>query len=206
MSHGRFQVPRLFPYLPENLHEKFILDAGCGLGEVGFYIRAFSGRFNQPIKGQPYIVGVDINRNSIDFVKKYMWGSIYNEVHQLDLINLKEYFMARRFDVAMLNEVVEHIPKDKANLILDQVEAISDWVLVSTPLGDELNECYPNTPEFNHVSIWTREDFEKRGYLVSTHETIEFGASPIARLYKFARDTFGTPIQRKIVAVRRRKP
>jgi SAM-dependent methyltransferase len=201
MSHGGFSIPRLFKYLPKQLEGKTILDAGCGLGEVGYYIKAFTGRPISGFHGQPHIVGVDIHQPHIDFVKKYL-PQIYAEAYHLDLVETRIFFKGRRFDVAMLNEVVEHIEKKKARRILREVEAISDYVLVSTPCGDELNQCFPNIPEFNHVSVWQPEDFTDLGYKVVVEDTLEFGESPIAGAYKLGRRLFGTPIQRKIVAVK----
>jgi SAM-dependent methyltransferase len=201
MSHGGFSISRLFKYLPRSLEGVTILDAGQGRGEVGFYIRAFTGRQLSGFHGQPHIVGVDIHQPHVDFVKNYL-PKIYDEVYQLDLANLGGFFGGRRFNISMLNEVVEHVDKCKALGVLDQVEAISDYVLVSTPYGDELNQCYPDTPEFNHVSTWFPEDFAVRGYTVAVEDTLEFGASPIAEAYKLARRVFGTPIQRKIIAIK----
>lgn len=205
MSHGAYQITRLLKYLPPNLEGLNILDAGCGLGEVGYYIRAFSGRFNIPIKGQPTLCGVDINKDSVDFIKQYL-PNIYNEVYQMDLMYLQRSFKGRHFNVAMLNEVMEHIPKEKALRILSLVEDYADIILISTPYGDELNNCYPNTPEFNHVSTWYPMDFITHGYRVTVEDTIEFGNSLIAKLYKLARQLIGTPIQRKIIAVKKQSP
>jgi len=209
MSHGGFYIPRLFKWLPRNLEGLTILDAGQGRGEVAYYIRAFSDRPASDFHGQPYIVGVDLHKPHIEFAKKYL-DKIYDETYVLNLADVEEFFKGRHFDMAMLLEVPEHIPKDLALKILDQVERVADYILIATPYGDELNRDYGDVfPEFNHVSVWMPEDFEKRGYRVWVEEVTPYPRSIrlfrwILRIYAQMRGRTSV-VQKKIIATRNPK-
>ena len=209
MSHGGFYIPRLFKYLPRELEGKTVLDAGFGLGEVAYYIHAFTGRPACDFRGHPHITGVDIYEPSVRFAREWL-PKIYDEVHCFDLLNLKERFGGRHFDVALMLEVTEHIEKSKALRVLDQVEELADYVLVATPLGDELNRDYGDEiPEFNHVSVWTPEDFTRRGYTVSVEDVTPntITSRTFRRLYHGIRIVVNgsDTVQRKIIAVRNKK-
>lgn len=205
MSHGIFQVPRLIKYFPiKELNNVTIFDGGMGLGEVGFNIRAFTDRFNWGLNGQPYLVGVDINKKSVDFVKEYLVPRIYNEAYNIDLDESDTFFKDRHFNMSMLNEVCEHVEREKMKRILGKLEKFSDYVFVTTPYGSELTHFYENSDEkeFEHISVWYPEDFTERGYKVQVVNTIDFGNSLFAKSYVFIRRNFGK-LQRKIIAVKK---
>lgn len=199
MSHGMGYIPALFKYLPRDLEGLTILDAGCALGEVGFYLKAFSDHPGVDLHGRPYLIGVDVYEPSVNKVRSL---GVYDEVHVLDLNEIWEKFIGRCVDVIMLNSVLEHIPKPDALKVLRDAEAISNYMMVSTPLGDYTHESRDEIPFFNHVSRWGVGDFATRGYEVEVREVVDLGDSPIAWGYRLARDLFGTRIRRKIYAVR----
>lgn len=211
MSHGGFYIPRLFKYLPKNLDGLLILDAGSGLGEVSYYIQAFTGRPACDFSGHPHIIGLDINADSVQFTRQWL-PRIYEDVQRLDLLNVEKWAKEEglHFDMALLLEVPEHIPKEKALRVIEQVERIADYILIATPYGDELNEDYGDViPEFNHVSMWFPEDFEKRGYKVTVEEVTPMPRSlhVLQLVYRTWRRLRGRHniVQRKIIAVRNPK-
>jgi SAM-dependent methyltransferase len=211
VSHGGFYIPRLFKYLPKNLEGMLVLDAGSGLGEVAYYVHAFTNRPATDFKGHPKIIGVDINADSVWWTRAWL-PKIYEDVVRLDLMEVEEWAHAEglHFDMAWLLEVPEHIPKDKMLKVLDQVERIADYILIATPYGDELNQDYGDViPEFNHVSVWMPEDFERRGYKVTVEEVFSypFAMRSLRAVYHIYRKLRGRSvvIQKKIIAVRNPK-
>ncbi len=209
MSHGGFYIPRLFRYMPRDLGGLTILDAGSGRGEVAYYIHAFTDGLATDLRGHPKITGVDIYRPSVDFTRTWL-PKIYDSVECLDIVDVERWAAGRRWDMAMLLEVPEHVPKDKMLAILDQVERVADYILIATPYGDELNQDYGDVvPEFNHVSVWYPRDFEERGYSVEVEEVVPnpIGDRLIWRIYMAMRRVLGKPVrvQRKIIAVRNPK-
>lgn len=211
MSHGGYYIPRLFRFIPRNLEGLTILDCGSGLGEVAYYIHAFTGRPACDFNGRPIITGIDINQQSVDWTRRFLTPRIYEDVHHLDLLDLEKWASGRRWDMALLLEVPEHIPKDKMLRILDQVERVCDYILIATPYGDELNRDYGDViPEFNHVSVWMPSDFERRGYQVWVEEVTPMPMQihplllRINALYRRLRGRKSI-VQRKIIAVRNPK-
>jgi len=210
MSHGGFYIPRLLKYLPQDLDGKKILDAGSGRGEVGYYIQAFVDRPACDLHGHPTIIGVDIHKPSVDFIREYLHPQIYEEIYYLDLTGEKtpgpeKFFKGRHFDIALLLEVPEHIEKNKMLKVLGEIEELADYILIATPLGDELNQDFGDKiPEFNHVSVWFPEDFKQRGYTVSVEEvTPRVGSRFVNLIIKMYRLLLGLkPPQMKIIAIR----
>jgi len=202
MSHGIAYVPRLFKYLPQNLSGQTILDVGCGLGEVGFYIKMFSGHPSCDLIGEPRIIGVEIYKPSVIKIRKFL-PQIYDEIYHMDAADVQEKFRGSKITISLINSVLEHIEKNKALRILLDIECLADYILVSTPYGDDRNRDFGDKiPEWNHVSSWLPSDFTQRGYQVDIEETLEVGNSLIAKGYKLARNLLGTPIRKKIIAVR----
>lgn len=207
LSHGGYYIPRLFRFIPKNLDGLTILDCGSGIGEVAYYIHAFTGRPACDFSGRPRITGLDINADSVAWTKEFLTPRIYDDVLRLDLLEVEKWAAGRRWDMALLLEVPEHIPKDKMLMILDQVERVCDYILIATPYGDELNQDYGDKiPEFNHVSVWMPEDFTRRGYGVWVEDV-----TPYPRAIKALRWVYGLyrwlrgrklTWQRKIIAVR----
>lgn len=114
MSHGGFYIPRLFKYLPKDLEGKTVLDAGSGLGEVAYYVHAFTGRPAVDFHGHPRIIGLDINADSVQFTRQWL-PRVYEDVQRLDLMDVEKWTHDNglHFDMAWLLEVPEHIPKEK---------------------------------------------------------------------------------------------
>jgi SAM-dependent methyltransferase len=211
LSHGGFYIPRLFKYLPKNLDGLLVLDAGSGIGEVAYYVQAFTGRPACDISGHPRIIGVDINAESVQFTQNWL-PKIYEDIQRLDLADVEKWakMSGLHFDMAWLLEVPEHIPKEKMLSILDQVERIADYILIATPYGDELNQDYGDViPEFNHVSVWMSEDFTQRGYKVAVEDVTAYprGIQALRWVYAVYRRLRGKKLvtQRKIIAVRNPK-
>ena len=89
------------PYLPKNKNAR-ILDFGCGVGHFLYFLKKM---------GYNNFIGIDISPQQVDFVRKY----ITNNVILADGFDfLKEALRERDyFDVIVLNDVIEHIPKVK---------------------------------------------------------------------------------------------
>jgi 2-polyprenyl-3-methyl-5-hydroxy-6-metoxy-1,4-benzoquinol methylase len=89
------------PYLPKNKDAR-ILDFGCGMGHFLFSLNKM---------GYNNFVGIDISPQQVAFVRKY----ITNNVILADGFDFLKEAIRRRdyFDIIVLNDVIEHIPKVK---------------------------------------------------------------------------------------------
>lgn len=91
-------------FLPKD-KEASILDVGCGTGHFLYYLSK---------KGYSNYLGIDVSKSQIKFCKKY----ITKKVIVKDAFEfLKDN--KREFDVIVMNDFLEHIPKEKSFLLLE---------------------------------------------------------------------------------------
>lgn len=144
MSHGDFSFYEVMKYLPPDLPD-LVLDAGCGVGEGGLYLKVFPGRSFSRLRGHPRLVGYDINQENIHTLAQL---SIYDELVLDDLINVLDHFSQVPLTVCL--ETLEHMKKEKGLEVLAKLIKISQRILVITPVGLTHNKAQEE--EFNHVS------------------------------------------------------
>jgi len=89
------------PYLTKNKDAR-ILDFGCGMGHFLYFLKKMS---------YSNFIGIDISPQQVDFVRKY----ITNNVILADGFDFLKESLRKGdyFDIIVLNDVIEHIPKVK---------------------------------------------------------------------------------------------
>lgn len=109
-NYANFKLPK---WIEQEITSKdlFILDYGCGLGQLLNALRDF---------GCKNIYGVDIDDKAIAFCKKK--GLAVEKVNQENLLNPFHF----KFDVVIMSHVLEHIPKDQ---IISTLTCIKDRFL-----------------------------------------------------------------------------
>lgn len=142
-----------------------VLDLGCGFGIYGAAIRQWR---NAGVTREATIVGVE------GWVKYQnpCWGH-YNAIHNC---TIDEYFKVRnkgqKFDVVLLNDVLEHFDKPAGAALLDKCKAALNTpgrFYVTTPgIWMPQEACYGNELE-RHRSLWTSEDLVDRGFKIIEH-------------------------------------
>lgn len=128
-----------------------VLDLGCGP--------------NSPIrysKNVKYSVGVEVFKPYIEISKK-------NKVHN-DYINKKISdldFKNKSFDAVILIEVLEHIKKEDAEIILKKIEKwAKKKIIITCPNGFVGQKAVDNNKYQKHLSGWTVEEMRLKGYSV----------------------------------------
>jgi len=123
LTHGGieyWQYIRMVEKLLQPLPKNTILDIGCGDGRISDYIAC-----SYP---DSRILGIDISEKAIAFAK--LMGK-YAEYRCVDLFDITE-----KYDVVLLIEVLEHIPKPLVNAFLKKVYDVMDAkgsLLLSVP-------------------------------------------------------------------------
>jgi len=128
------------------------------------------------IQGNFKVTGVDASESDIGEAKK---RGIYEALFLADVRKLS--FSDKAFDVVVLFEVLEHLPKDAGSELLARVEAIArKGVIITTPAyldrvrrGTETEDVafyttlYKNEPhKMPHVAMWKGEEYHRLGYNV----------------------------------------
>lgn len=107
------------------------------------------------------ITGVDIYKPNLDICQKYGVKTLEADIREID-----KYFNEKSVDIVWMFDVIEHLRKKDALRLLNIVEQIArKQVIIFTPVGYLPQDNYEDGNMFQkHLSEWSREDFEKRGY------------------------------------------
>lgn len=155
MKFGFFTLRLFFPLqyllLRELMKCASILDLGCGAHSMVPIVPTWI-----------YTVGIEIFRPSYDEAMSKKRHTQYIHADILD-IDIPE----KSFDAVVLLDVLEHIPKEKAQEILVKMEKWArNKVVVFTPNGFLPQKDFNQNPYMDHTSGWEVHEFLKRGYKV----------------------------------------
>jgi len=122
-----------------------LIDYGCGMGTWGSAAKSL---------GISHYVGID--QNSYDPTYMLIESSDYIQQDLQEPIDI-----ASKFDLAICVEVAEHVPKDKSDILLNNVCQNSEVVLFSAALTGQGGTGHINEQP---CSYWIQK-FRTRGYL-----------------------------------------
>lgn len=110
-----------------------ILDVGCGIGEISQYCAEF---------GNCQVVGIDISPKMIITAQKI---NNHPNIKYLcaDFIDAQ---LDNDFDMVLLNDVFEHIPKDKIDLFVDKACQLTNQIYLNIPDNKFLDKIRKNNP------------------------------------------------------------
>lgn len=160
-------------FVPPNAR---ILEIGCGTGIITKYL----------IKLSDKIVSLDISDKNIEIAKQYVKSEKVNFLI-LDLLNQeKNYFESIKFDVILIADVLEHLPRTKHLSVFKLIESYlseNGRVIITYPSPEyqkflkinapnslqiideeiELQEILSETRlkpiNFNYKNIWNNNDY-----------------------------------------------
>ncbi len=134
-----------------------VVDVGCGDGHLMAWI---NWRF------QYEVIGIDINQADLDKAKT---RHVYKRLIRFDLTS--EEFPEKKFDVVLCSQTIEHIPKQKALVLIKRLEKLArKRVIIAT-----INGFFPYDHKISHgdydkhQSGWDPADFLAKGYVVQGH-------------------------------------
>lgn len=122
---------------------KVILDVGAG-----------SGTYRKLLGDQYKWKAVEVWQENID---KYELNKIYDLVYNVDISNSYDLFEA---DCIIFGDVIEHLPKRIAKIVLSGVINKYHHVVVSIPIGKYVQGAIDGNPYEEHKSYWTYEEVE----------------------------------------------
>ena len=146
-------LPMILSMIPEDTDS--LVDIGCGRGIVGALCRIY--------RRPTHLVGVDAYKPYLQFCERL---GFYDTCVEWQLERLPIPFRDRQFDVATCIEVIEHLPRDRGEGLLDEIARIAKCVVLTTPACFFTQEQYDANPHQAHLSAWHPRDFVRRGYRV----------------------------------------
>ncbi len=179
------------------------MDIGKGFGKYGFLIHEYLGIDNQK-KINPSLKLNQLSKIQIDAIEidedlmlPYL-KDIYRNIYFGDVTKL--YSTLSKYDLVLMIDIIEHINKEDALVILNYFLEKGSAIIIATPIKYFQQELYESKYE-NHVSHWTKKDFKKLGYLDCQY----FDAGAVYLLTKSKLDIrgFGNSLMKKIRRIAR---
>lgn len=153
--------------LNQMLKNKSVLDIGCGDGrnytiDSGIYVGIDN---NDRIYSYPPEFNRYKSLNTMQFFMKY------------DFSNGFIPFLDKSFDAVLLIDVIEHLEKDKALILLKEAERIAkEKIIIYTPEGfleQNEKEGKQRDPTFDKYDIhrcgFDKKELEERGYIIEVY-------------------------------------
>ena len=148
LSAGKDQILDWFKNHQSELHN--ILDVGVGSGT---YVKLIKEDSN--ICAKSNWVGVEAWK---PYIEKYNLLSRYNTIINQDIRNLN-WKDIKTFDVAIAGDVLEHITKDDAIRLVDEILNISTHLIISIPIVHMPQDEYEGNPFEVHVKDdWSHDE------------------------------------------------
>ena len=137
---------RFVRYIFGKVRNKRVLDIGCGSGT---YAKMFPNS---------EFTGIEIWE---PYAEKHNLNTLYKKLYIQDAIeaDYKAISDDGKFDISILGDVVEHMNKEDAVHVFNQLREISDTVIISIPIGHYPQGEFEGNPYEKHITDnWTVED------------------------------------------------
>lgn len=158
MSSGFVEAPYVINNIIPDVNGLHILDVGIGYGFWGWVVKAWKA-------GKCQLTGVEINDHYISLQDKL---NIYDEIIPMDIRTGLTIFEDDSFDLIMMSHVIEHIEKDTAFKVIEQLKRICRGrLIILCPEGNAIVYKGRKGRKFEHdyhLSMWRASDFEKLGF------------------------------------------
>lgn len=175
-----FLAKKITPHLPFTYYwyllkivgkqGKSILDLGCGWGDPMEVLQKQKRR---------HAVGVDIFQKYLSVCRK---KAVFDK---LILSDVRKFQTKEKFDIVICSHVIEHLKKsDGLNLIKKMEKMSKQNIVITSPIGDLLQEEYDGNKFQKHISSWQPYEFQKLGYkVVGIAPRYIFGKTDTVRRY-----------------------
>ena len=129
-----------------------MLDIGCYVGWNSAFFKHYSTEAH-------YVVGCDLDTSSLRKAQVLL-----DDVVRADIRHLP--FKTTSFDDGLCIEVIEHLPKDDAPLLVEEFKRVCSHVFLTTPncwQGRGLEALLGNHPLLEHQSQFSPDDLRALG-------------------------------------------
>lgn len=154
-------------HICQRLQPKTVLDIGKGYGKYGFLLHEYLG-VAQDQKIDTYKKLKDQSAIQIDCVEvdpDLFLPHLDHFYHKVIEGNILEIYSGLpAYDLVIMIDIIEHIPKEPALKILKHFLSLKSNILVATPI--DFFEQNRNQSEYeHHVSHWAKADFNLLGFV-----------------------------------------
>lgn len=196
------QTPAII-HLLQKLKPKNILDIGKGFGKYGFLAHEYFGIDNtkklDPKKTLKELSAISIDAVEVDedLMLPHL-SQLYNAIYFGDVLQLYNDFP--KYDLVLMIDIIEHIDKEKALIMLKYFLSKGSKIIIATPKDFFEQELYESKFE-HHVSHWTIKDFKELGNC--TWQNINAGSIYLLSIEELDIRGFGNTFIKKIRRIAR---
>ena len=127
---------------------KRVLDVGPGWGKYGLLCREY-------LHDLTWLDAIEVPEG-----RKPSQDLIYDRLYEGDVRDLKSRALWAAYDLVLMIDIIEHLPKDDGHNVLASVVDAGTAVLISTPkLFVEQHD--PDNPHEEHLCVWEWSDFQR---------------------------------------------
>lgn len=126
-----------------NVPNQTVLDVGVGEGKWGKLLKGKVDRID----------GIEVWKPYID---KYSLHSFYDILYNVDMVSFN---FETRYDIAILGDVLEHLPRDKAEVFLNRLKGNINTIFLTIPVTvcTQTGEAIGNPFETHHYQWCDKE-------------------------------------------------
>lgn len=160
------QIPGII-HLIGKLNPASVLDIGKGFGKYGFLIHEYAGIDNKKRIDHSLTlkelssINIDAVEADEDLMLPYL-KDIYNNIYFGDVTKI--FSTLPNYDLILMIDIIEHLDKNDAFAVLKYFLKNNCKLIIATPKEYFKQDLYESDFE-NHVSHWTKNDFNKLGNL-----------------------------------------
>ena len=180
-----------------------MLDIGKGFGKYAFLTHEYCGIDNTR-RPDPTRTLREQSRVAIDEVEcntAYLWPHIdhlYRKVYVGRIESLYRELLG--YELVLMCDIIEHLQKPEACDILTHFLGLNSTIIVATPKGFFQQNLY-DSPEEQHVSHWTKNDFLRLGYV--DYQTVGAGRIYLVSRNKLDVRGFGSGFMKRLRRIAR---
>lgn len=125
-----------------------VLDLGAGSG-------GYSTLFRSQLKG--HWTAIEIWE---PYVAQFRLNGLYDQVIVEDALHFLKRIPGQTFDVAFAGDMLEHMTKTDAALVLKELNRTCRLAFVSVPIGEYPQPAFMGNPYEEHLATWHQADLE----------------------------------------------
>lgn len=139
-----------------------ILDIGPGFGKWGVLAREYlEVWYHKRFQRNDWAITIDGVEPNITY-KNPLKDYIYNNLFYTDIESFLK-INERKYDCALMMDVIEHVTKEQGITILKQLQDKCNNILIITPSRLSMTKSNWNTWE-DHKCVWSKQEFLNLGF------------------------------------------
>jgi SAM-dependent methyltransferase len=144
-------------------YPKSVLDVGVGFGKTGYLIREYLEAWDDRVVPSSWKIQLDGIEIFPDYHQDSFQHILYNNIWYGDACDYD--YRQQQYDMVVCFDMLEHLPKDKALVLMDKFLDTGKHVLLSIPIGKGwLRAPYGQNPYEAHLAEWEKAEIEAAGY------------------------------------------